>query len=159
MQKTIDAIAARGVLVALIGAILVLASPVIGRGQGQSNGAQADSGLIAPGAGYGQPHGSEQVRALQQRLVRAGERPGPLDGRFGPLTEAAVERFQAGHGLAVDGIVGRQTATALSAPNVRDLTRRRLRRSRTAPNRFGHCNTDCFGRASARDRSTDGLDP
>ena len=118
MQKTIDAIAVRGVLVALIGAILVLASPVAAEAKGESNGAQAEAGLISPGAGYGQPSGSQQVKALQKQLVRAGERPGPLDGRFGPLTEAAVERFQAGHGLAVDGIVGRQTATALQRQNV-----------------------------------------
>ena len=69
---------------------------------------------ISPGAGYGQPNGSEQVRSLQKQLVRAGERPGPLDGRFGPLTEAAVERFQAGQGLAVDGIVGTATGAVLA---------------------------------------------
>ncbi len=118
MQKTIDAIAVRGVLVALIGAILALTSPVAAEAKGDPTGTQAEAGLISPGAGYGQPSGSAQVQALQKQLVRAGERPGPLDGRFGPLTEAAVLRFQAGHGLAVDGIVGRQTATALSHLNV-----------------------------------------
>ena len=106
MQKTIDAIAVRGVLVALIGAILALTSPVAAEAKGDPTGTQAEAGLISPGAGYSQPNGSQQVRALQKQLVRAGERPGPLDGRFGPLTEAAVERFQAGQGLAVDGIVG-----------------------------------------------------
>ena len=126
MRKTIDAIAVRGVLAALIGAILVFASPVIAEAKGSAEGTRAEAVVIAPGAGYSQPNGSQQVRALQKQLLRAGERPGPLDGRFGPQTQAAVERFQAGQGLAVDGIVGTATATALSHQNGGDLTRQRL---------------------------------
>jgi peptidoglycan hydrolase-like protein with peptidoglycan-binding domain len=118
MRKTIDAIAVRGVLAALIGVILAFASPVIAQAKGSAEGTRAEAGLIAPGAGYNQQNGSQQVRALQKQLVRAGERPGPIDGRFGPLTEAAVERFQAGQGLAVDGIVGKATATALERQKV-----------------------------------------
>ena len=118
MRKTIDAIAVRGVLAALIGAILVFASPVIAEAKGSAEGTRAEAVVIAPGAGYSQPNGSQQVRALQKQLVRAGERPGPLDGRFGPQTQAAVKRFQAGQGLAVDGIVGTATATALSHQKV-----------------------------------------
>ena len=118
MRKTIDAIAVRGVLAALIGAIVVFASPVIAEAKGSAEGTRAEAVVIAPGAGYSQPNGSQRVRALQAQLVRAGERPGPIDGRFGPQTEAAVERFQAGHGLAVDGIVGTATATALDHQKV-----------------------------------------
>ncbi|MEK6327849.1 MAG: peptidoglycan-binding protein [Actinomycetota bacterium] len=118
MRKTIDAIAARGVLVALIGAFLVFAASASAEAKGEPQGTRAEAGLIAPGSGYGEPNGSPSVRALQQRLVRAGERPGPVDGRFGPLTEAAVKRFQEGQGLAVDGIVGPVTAAALSSQAV-----------------------------------------
>ena len=56
------------------------------------------------------------VRVLQQRLTRAGDPPGPIDGRYGPLTEHAVRRFQAAHGLQVDGIAGPRTWAALSRP-------------------------------------------
>jgi peptidoglycan hydrolase-like protein with peptidoglycan-binding domain len=36
-----------------------------------------------------------------------------VDGIFGPKTEAAVRAFQQNENLAVDGIVGTQTWTAL----------------------------------------------
>lgn len=54
-----------------------------------------------------------QVPAIQQALKTAGLDPGPLDGVFGPRTEAAVVAFQRAHSLTADGIVGPQTATAL----------------------------------------------
>jgi len=53
------------------------------------------------------------VTALQQALQAAGFSPGAIDGSFGPGTEAAVLGFQRSEGLAADGIVGPNTATAL----------------------------------------------
>jgi peptidoglycan hydrolase-like protein with peptidoglycan-binding domain/DNA invertase Pin-like site-specific DNA recombinase len=70
--------------------------------------------VLARGAGYASPRGSTQVRKLQRSLRLAGEHPGPIDGRFGPLTEAAVLRFQQGHGLAADGVVGEGTTAVLA---------------------------------------------
>jgi DNA invertase Pin-like site-specific DNA recombinase len=67
------------------------------------------------------------VRKLQRELRSAGEHPGPVDGRFGPLTERAVRDFQDREGLGVDGIVGKATHTAL----VRRLTSVRTPRSGT----------------------------
>ena len=54
---------------------------------------------LYPGAGYA-GHGSARVRVLQRRLAGAGFAPGPIDGRYGPLTAQAVKRFQHAHRLA-----------------------------------------------------------
>ncbi|NET39352.1 MAG: SH3 domain-containing protein [Cyanothece sp. SIO1E1] len=53
------------------------------------------------------------VSAIQSALVNAGHDPGPVDGVFGGMTEFAVMQFQRRQGLAIDGIVGSQTAAAL----------------------------------------------
>lgn len=55
----------------------------------------------------------EHVKALQEKLAAAGFNPGPVDGEFGPQTEAAVRAFQQAKGLEVDGVVGAQTWGAL----------------------------------------------
>jgi pyruvate ferredoxin oxidoreductase gamma subunit len=114
VQRRFDFTAARWVLAALTAMLVVFACPSLAAAASGPSGAQADSRLIASGTGYGAPEGSQRVRDVQHRLIRAGERPGPVDGLYGPLTKAAVERFQAGEGLAVDGIVGPQTAGALN---------------------------------------------
>jgi murein L,D-transpeptidase YcbB/YkuD len=48
-----------------------------------------------------------------QHLLRARGQPVVVDGDFGPKTEASVQAFQSGRHLAVDGIVGSQTWSAL----------------------------------------------
>jgi N-acetyl-anhydromuramyl-L-alanine amidase AmpD len=56
-----------------------------------------------------------QVTRLQRLLRQQGLLlpPAPIDGAFGPVTEAAVKAFQERHGLEVDGIVGPLTWGAL----------------------------------------------
>jgi hypothetical protein len=51
------------------------------------------------------------VSALQDALKRfdTATDPGPIDGDFGPRTEAGVRAYQSHQSITVDGIVGRQT--------------------------------------------------
>jgi len=53
------------------------------------------------------------TKEIQGALVALGFDPGPVDGKNGPKTKAAVRAFQAKYGLFVDGIAGRQTKAAL----------------------------------------------
>jgi DNA invertase Pin-like site-specific DNA recombinase len=66
--------------------------------------------VLAQGVGMGATP-SVAVRSVQRVLHRSGYNLGApgVDGRFGPLTDGAVRRFQADHRLSVDGIVGPQT--------------------------------------------------
>ncbi len=58
---------------------------------------------------------SAAVKGIQQALKDKGFDPGEVDGIWGRNTIAAVKRFQAQHGLEVDGVVGPKTTTALFA--------------------------------------------
>ncbi|MFB6722505.1 D-Ala-D-Ala carboxypeptidase family metallohydrolase [Kribbella sp. NPDC056345] len=53
----------------------------------------------------------EDVRQLQIRVAgwTSGQQVVLPDGKFGPLTENAVKRFQTGYGLGSDGVAGPQT--------------------------------------------------
>ena len=95
-----------------VSALMVLCVPA----RAATSRADRASVLLVRGAGLDRSPGSERVRALQRRLRAVGVDPGPVDGRFGALTEAAVRRFQSARGLVVDGIVGPRTRPALRAP-------------------------------------------
>jgi peptidoglycan hydrolase-like protein with peptidoglycan-binding domain/DNA invertase Pin-like site-specific DNA recombinase len=78
--------------------------------------------VLRRGAGYAQAGGSPQVRRLQRELKRRGLRPGPVDGRFGPRTEAAVARLQRAVRLPADGVVDRPTRRVLARVGSPDHT-------------------------------------
>ena len=107
----------RILFVALVAVLVALSIPATGHAAERDR--LASAGVLERGAGYGSAGGSHAVRILQARLGRSGDRPGPIDGLYGPLTQGAVQRFQQRHGLAVDGIVGRQTRRALFAGTTR----------------------------------------
>jgi peptidoglycan hydrolase-like protein with peptidoglycan-binding domain len=64
--------------------------------------------ILRPGAR------GDDVAQLQEILRFAGHDPGSVDGVFGPLTEAAIESFQAEAGIEVDGKIGPITRSKLS---------------------------------------------
>jgi peptidoglycan hydrolase-like protein with peptidoglycan-binding domain len=52
---------------------------------------------------------ASEIRYLQELLIYRNFPPGPVDGDFGPKTEAAVKAFQTSRGLEDDGLVGKLT--------------------------------------------------
>lgn len=57
----------------------------------------------------------DNVRKLQNVLNALGYNAGSVDGSFGNQTLAAVKRFQSAAGIAVDGVVGKNTKAAFRA--------------------------------------------
>jgi peptidoglycan hydrolase-like protein with peptidoglycan-binding domain/DNA invertase Pin-like site-specific DNA recombinase len=111
-------------LVAGLAVLCLAGTMVVGSSPARAAEApRADTELLTLGDGYAQPQGSLSVRALQRRLRTLGLRPGPVDGFFGPKTEAAVERFQLALSLRVDGIVGDRTRQALGRAKAPMLVR------------------------------------
>ena len=55
----------------------------------------------------------ETVKTIQRKLKNWGYYKGAVDGVFGSQTKEAVRYFQRKNGLTVDGIVGKQTLSAL----------------------------------------------
>lgn len=66
-----------------------------------------------PPLAYAQPLAPPAVRAVQEKLHQMGAYAGAVDGAWGQDSEAALQRFQQGHGLQVTGQVNPATASAL----------------------------------------------
>ena len=49
------------------------------------------------------------ARDVQKALAKAGFDPGPVDGRMGRKTKAAIKAFQRAQGLTPDGVVGEKS--------------------------------------------------
>jgi peptidoglycan hydrolase-like protein with peptidoglycan-binding domain len=53
------------------------------------------------------------VRWVQRRLTMSGYYAGALDGDFGSRTESATKNFQFSRKLAMDGVIGKRTWSAI----------------------------------------------
>ena len=47
--------------------------------------------------------GNQEARQMQERLKAAGFDPGPIDGRLGPQTKSALEKYRSSHKLSRSG--------------------------------------------------------
>lgn len=65
------------------------------------------------------PHQQEEpvdlidIEKAQRMLSDAGFDPGPIDGKPGPMTQAATRQYQQSRGLEVDGLIGQKTWSKL----------------------------------------------
>jgi peptidoglycan hydrolase-like protein with peptidoglycan-binding domain/DNA invertase Pin-like site-specific DNA recombinase len=126
MRRTYGVPFSRAGLAGLMAALVLLCLPgtsIAGGASDTSSAPDAASGLLQYGAGYGKADGAKQVRVVQRTLRRLGWQPGPVDGLYGPRTEAAVTRFQAAAKVAADGIVGPRTRHALTRVTKEPLRR------------------------------------
>lgn len=57
--------------------------------------------------------GGQNVRAAQQALKDKGHDPGPIDGKMGPKTQAALKDFQKAQGLKETGRLDNETMAKL----------------------------------------------
>jgi peptidoglycan hydrolase-like protein with peptidoglycan-binding domain len=91
------------------------ADGIVGRSTRRVLDARGTTATLRLGVGMGR-RSSMRVRRLQQMLERSGFDVGTsgADGRFGPLTAAAVHRMQQTYGLMPDAIVGPKTRRVLS---------------------------------------------
>jgi peptidoglycan hydrolase-like protein with peptidoglycan-binding domain len=88
-----------------------------GTSQPTSQSSPAVSPAATPAAGSAAPARmgapQEEVRRAQEALKAKGHDPGPLDGRMGPRTEAAIRSFQKAENIQMSGQLDDETRAKL----------------------------------------------
>jgi DNA invertase Pin-like site-specific DNA recombinase/peptidoglycan hydrolase-like protein with peptidoglycan-binding domain len=121
--------ACAAVTLSVVGMAAALAAPLPAATAAATSGATDAAVVLHQGVGLG-ARPSDRVRRMQRILDRRGFDLGPpgVDGRFGPLTAAAVVRMQDRYGLVADGIVGPKTRRLLNLLAAGERTPRRAHR-------------------------------
>ena len=101
---------------ALAVALALAAAPPLARAQTSSGTMKSSDQKSSKGAargGAGMAANTEQVKAAQQALKDQGLDPGPIDGKMGPKTKAALRDYQQKQGLKATGRLDTKTASKL----------------------------------------------
>jgi spore cortex-lytic enzyme len=93
-----------------------IAGPVTLGKMGITVGLSVSSTVVKSGAN------SADVKKVQQRLKDYGYYKGAIDGVYGPVTAQSVRNYQKDHGLAADGIAGRNTLSSMGIAAGKDLS-------------------------------------
>ena len=75
----------------------------------------ADGRVVVAEHAVAAEHADDQVLGLPYAAPHLGLYDGPVDGRLGPITQAAYARFQASRGEVADGFITRKSFEELSA--------------------------------------------
>jgi Putative peptidoglycan binding domain/Resolvase, N terminal domain/Recombinase len=160
MSIQMPALAVRASFIATVAGLLATAILFTG-GAAAADGSATP--VLAQGAGMGAKP-SARVRQVQRALQRGGYTVGEpgVDGRFGPLTAAAVRRLQAARGLPVDGLVGKRTRAALRLTGRAASTPRRhsrAQRAATTPARESSSSSPSTAADATRSETTTSVSP
>lgn len=74
----------------------------------------AISAALKPSTALRQGMTGERVETMQAQLQRLGLYQAPVDGRFGPVTQKAVQAFERAHGWRPDGVAGNRVQQTLA---------------------------------------------
>ena len=101
---------------ALAVALALAAAPPLARAQTSSGTMKSSDMKSSKGdarGGAGMAANTGQVKAAQQALKDQGLDPGPIDGKMGPKTKAALRDYQQKQGLKATGRLDTETASKL----------------------------------------------
>jgi len=107
-------------------------------------------GMVAPAAAsilVKEGSSGEAVRHVQRLLIEQGYLEGAADGACGPLTVAAIEKFQEDRGLTVDGVCGDGTYYYLSGGKTYEMQEHSVKAGTSTAGQKKHGESIPSGRA------------